>query len=62
MIIFLNKGEMRMQKTIVDWMIKIQWSDETKMRILWAEAPDDVVQAMSDWFKSLEHERNVIES
>ncbi len=51
-----------MQKTIVDWMIKIQWNDETKMRILWAEAPDDVVQAMSDWFKSLEHERNVIES
>ena len=51
-----------MQKTIVDWMIKIQWSDETKMRILLAEAPDDVVQAMEDWFKSLEHERNVIES
>ena len=50
-----------MKKTIVDWMIKIQWNDETKMRLLLADAPDDVEQAMNDWFLSLEHERNVIE-
>ena len=52
---------MKMKKTIVDWTIHVQWSDETKMRLLTANAPDDVDQAVNDWFRSLEHERNVIE-
>ena len=41
---------------IVGWNIYVEWSDNPKLVRLDYELPDDLQQAIDDWFKEIENE------
>ena len=53
--IFTNEPR-KIKPRIVGWNIYVEWSDNPKLVRLDYELPDDLQQAIDDWFKEIENE------